>query len=120
MWPFKSKKKKESKVSSTKEKEVKETKEKKEPIKKETESPKKESEKVSEKEETEKKRTDIYHVSRRKDDGKWQVKYGGSDKPIKLFDTQAEAIDYATELSKKYDKSITIHKKDGKIRKQKY
>lgn len=139
MWPFSRKKKKQKQE----EKEVKTSKpveEKKEPVKtekkeevKEVKAPKKEEPKVETKkvEKTEskaesaegsedKKRTDTYHVSKRSKDGKWQVKFGGSDKPIKLFDTQAEALEYAKELSQKYDKSLTIHKKDGKIRKQKY
>ncbi len=61
-----------------------------------------------------------YHISLRKDDGKWQVKFAKGEKAIKLFDTQAEAIEYAKKLAENQDGSITIHKKDGKIRKQKY
>lgn len=62
----------------------------------------------------------VYHVSLRKEDGKWQVKYGGGKKAIKLFDTQAEAIKFAEERADSQDGSISIHKKDGKIRKQDY
>lgn len=62
----------------------------------------------------------VYHVSLRKDDGKWQVKYGGGKKAIKLFDTQAEAIKFAESRADSQDGSISIHKKDGKIRKQDY
>ena len=62
----------------------------------------------------------VYHVSLRKDDGKWQVKYGGGKKAIKLFDTQAEAIKFAEERADSQEGSISIHKKDGKIRKQDY
>ena len=50
----------------------------------------------------------------------WQVKYGGGKKAIKLFDTQAEAIKFAEERADSQDGSISIHKKDGKIRKQDY
>lgn len=60
-----------------------------------------------------------YHVSKN-EDGKWQVKFAGGEKAIKLFDTQAEAIDYAKHLAKNQDGKITIHKRDGKLRKQKY
>lgn len=60
-----------------------------------------------------------YHVSTRKD-GKWQVKFAGGEKAIKLFDTQVEAIAYAKKLAENQDGSITIHKKDGKMRKQRY
>ena len=43
-----------------------------------------------------------YHISLR-EDGKWQVKAGKAEKALKLFEG-----------------NITIHKKDGKIRKQNY
>ena len=103
---------------------------KKETVKKETTTSKKEEPKTSteKKEETpvEEKTTrapsskKVYHVSLRKEDGKWQVKYGGGKKAIKLFDTQAEAIKFAEERADSQDGSISIHKKDGKIRKQDY
>ena len=60
-----------------------------------------------------------YHVAKRPD-GKWQVKFAGGEKAIKLFATQAEAIDYSKKLAENQDGSISIHKKDGKMRKQKY
>lgn len=60
-----------------------------------------------------------YHVAKRPD-GKWQVKFAGGEKAIKLFSTQAEAIGYAKKLAENQDGSISIHKKDGKMRKQKY
>lgn len=60
-----------------------------------------------------------YHVSLR-DDGKWQVKFAKGEKALKLFDTQAEAIAFAKEKAKNQDGNITIHKTDGKIRKQNY
>ena len=49
-------------------------------------------EKQSKKTETaeEKERARNYHVAKRAD-GKWQVKFAGGEKAIKLFDTQAEA-----------------------------
>lgn len=63
--------------------------------------------------------TKKYHVSSRPD-GKWQVKLAKGEKAIKLFDTQLEAIEYAKSLADNQDGSITIHKRDGSIRKQKY
>ncbi len=60
-----------------------------------------------------------YHIAKR-DDGKWQVKLAGGEKAIKLFDTQAEAIDYAKTVAENQEGNITIHKRDGKIRKQNY
>ncbi len=61
-----------------------------------------------------------YHVSKRKEDGKWQVKFANGQRAIKLFDTQLEAINYAKTLAASQDGKITIHKVDGKIRKQDY
>ena len=60
-----------------------------------------------------------YHVSLR-EDGKWQVKFAKGARALKLFDTQAEAIAFAKEKAENQDGTITIHKKDGKIRKQRY
>lgn len=60
-----------------------------------------------------------YHVSLR-EDGKWQVKSAKSTRALKLFDTQSEAIAFAKEKAENQDGNITIHKKDGKIRKQRY
>ena len=37
-----------------------------------------------------------------------------------MFDTQAEAIEFAKEKADNQDANITIHKVDGKIRKQDY
>ena len=61
-----------------------------------------------------------YVITHRKDDGVWQVKLAKGAKVIKLFNTQKEAIEYAETLAENQDGSITIHKKDGKIRKQNY
>ena len=60
-----------------------------------------------------------YHVAHRAD-GKWQVKFAKGEKAIKLFDTQEEAIAYAKKLTANRGGNMTIHKKDGSIRKQKY
>ena len=58
-----------------------------------------------------------YHVSLNKETKKWKVFNAGSDKVIKLFDTQAEALKYAKELAKKNDGSVMLHGLDGKLRK---
>lgn len=62
----------------------------------------------------------VYHISKRKEDNKWQVKFANGERALKLFNTQAEAIAFAKEKAKNQDGSISIHKVDGKIRKQKY
>lgn len=64
----------------------------------------------------------IYHVSKRgetKADRVWKVFIQGSDKVIKLFDTQQEALDYAKGLAenKKDGSTVMLHGLDGKIRK---
>lgn len=61
-----------------------------------------------------------YHISLNKENGKWRVRKAGSAKVIKYFDTQKEAIEFAQERAKNNENTIVIHKKDGKIRKQKY
>lgn len=83
--------------------------------------------KSSEKEVTEpaKPTSQKYHISQNNDDKsefykQWRVRKSGSDKTIKFFKTQKEAIDYAKTLAKNADSDIVIHKTDGKIRKQKY
>ena len=66
-----------------------------------------------------------YHVSQNKDEDtenfkKWRVRKEGSEKTIKFFDTQKEAIDYAQALADKAGSTVVIHKLDGNIRKQDY
>lgn len=66
-----------------------------------------------------------YHISQNKDTdaehaGEWRVRKEGSEKTIKFFKTQKEAIEYAEKLAENQDSSIVIHKKDGSIRKQDY
>ncbi len=76
-------------------------------------------EKDAEKEAADRKRPKNYHISLRAD-GKWQVKLSKGAKPLKLFDTQAQAIAFAKEKAKNQEGTITIHKVNGQIRKQKY
>ena len=64
--------------------------------------------------------TKTYHISLRKSDGMWQVKAAGAEKAIKLFNTQAEAIEYCKPLAENQDANIMIHKKDGSFRKLTY
>lgn len=62
----------------------------------------------------------VYHVSKRDRDGReWKVFIQGSDKVIKLFDTQMEALEYAQSLCKNKDDGsyVVLHRLDGKIRK---
>ncbi|MBE0701426.1 MAG: DUF2188 domain-containing protein [Acholeplasmataceae bacterium] len=66
-----------------------------------------------------------YHVSQNKDaksEGykKWRVRKEGSNKTIKYFDTQKDAIAFAETLAGTSGSSVVIHKLDGSIRKQDY
>ena len=64
--------------------------------------------------------TKVYHVSKRKSDGKWQVKMSKGARAIKLFSTQLGAIDYAKKLAVSQEARIIIHKEDGSFRKLTY
>ena len=94
---------------------------KKDTAKKETAVAKNETAKTEEvkEEPVKKERSSTYHVTKRKSDGKWQVKYAGGQKAIKLFDTQAQAIEYAKKVAGNRDGSVTVHKTTGQIRKHK-
>ncbi len=59
----------------------------------------------------------IYHISKRKEDSMWQVKFANGKKAIRLFNTQAEAIVFAKKLAKSQDGSIRVHSLKGRIRK---
>ena len=62
----------------------------------------------------------VYHISKRKEDRKWQVKAEGAAKALKLFFTQQEAIDYAKSVAGNQEGRIVIHKEDGSFRKLSY
>lgn len=62
----------------------------------------------------------VYHITKRAVDGKWQIKFSKGKKAIKLFETQAEAIEYARVLAQHQEASIMIHKEDGTFRKLRY
>ena len=57
--------------------------------------------------------TRTYHVVKRKEDGKWEVKFAGGQKAIKLFDTQKEAIDYSKIMAKNQGGSMLVHNSKG-------
>ena len=57
--------------------------------------------------------TRVYHVAKR-EDGKWQVKYTGGEKAIKLFNTQKEAVEYTKEMAKNQKGAMLVHNSKGK------
>lgn len=64
--------------------------------------------------------TKTYHISKRKEDNRWQVKAEGADKALKLFLTQDEAIAFAKKTAGNQDARIVIHKADGSFRRLTY
>ena len=54
-----------------------------------------------------------YHVNKRKEDGKWTVKFAGGDKVIKLFDTQKEALEYTKKMAANQGGSVLVHASKG-------
>ncbi len=59
-----------------------------------------------------------YFVSPRPD-GRWQVKRANSEKILKIFDTKAEAEEYAKRVAANQGSTVVRQKKDGKIQKKK-
>lgn len=68
----------------------------------------------------ESKASKTYHISKRKEDNRWQVKAEGADKALKLFLTQDEAIAFAKKTAGNQDARIVIHKADGSFRRLTY
>ena len=54
-----------------------------------------------------------YHVAKRAEDGKWQVKYAGGEKAIKLFDTQKDALEYTKKMAANQGGSVLVHASKG-------
>lgn len=53
-----------------------------------------------------------YHVAKRAD-GKWQVKYAGGEKAIKLFATQKEALEYTNKMAANQGGAVLVHASKG-------
>lgn len=49
-------------------------------------------------------------------DGRWGVRGEGNSKLTSIFDTHAEAIDRAREISKNQGSELFIHGRDGRFR----
>lgn len=56
--------------------------------------------------------TRVYHVAKR-EDGMWAVKYAGGEKAIKLFKTQAEAIEYSKQMAQNQGGKMLVHNSKG-------
>lgn len=55
----------------------------------------------------------VYHVAKR-EDGKWQIKFAGGEKAIKLFNTKAEADAAAKEMAANQNGTVLVHASKGK------
>ena len=53
-----------------------------------------------------------YHLVKRAD-GKWEVKFAGGQKAIKLFDTQKEALEYSKKMAENQDGKVLVHNSKG-------
>lgn len=72
-----------------------------------------EPKKVVKPEPPEKEYARTYHVVKRKEDGKWEVKFAYGQKAIKLFDTQKEALEYSKKMAKNQGASLLVHNSKG-------
>ncbi len=77
------------------------------------EAPKKAAKPAAKKPEPKKEATRTYHVVKRAEDGKWEVKFAGGQKAIKLFDTQKEALEYSKVMAKNQGGSMLVHNSKG-------
>ena len=71
-----------------------------------------EPKKAAKKPEPKKEATRTYHLVKRSD-GKWEVKFAGGQKAIKLFDTQKEALEYSKVMAKNQGGSMLVHNSKG-------
>lgn len=53
-----------------------------------------------------------YHLVKR-EDGKWEVKFAGGQKAIKLFNTQKEALEYSKKMAANQDGKVLVHNSKG-------
>ena len=84
----------------------------KKPAAKKAEPAKKAPAKKAAKPEPKKEATRTYHLVKRSD-GKWEVKFAGGQKAIKLFDTQKEAIEYSKKMADNQGGSMLVHNSKG-------
>ncbi len=54
-----------------------------------------------------------YLISKRAEDGKWQVKIRGGVKAIKLFDTKKEALEYTKGMAINQERAVLVHASKG-------
>lgn len=57
--------------------------------------------------------TKVYHVSKRKEDGLWVVKFATGKKVIKTFATKREAVEYTDVMAKNQEGIVLTHASKG-------
>ena len=62
--------------------------------------------------EPKKEATRTYHLVKRSD-GKWEGKFAGGQKAIKLFNTQKEAIEYSKKMAENQGGAMLVHNSKG-------
>lgn len=62
----------------------------------------------------EKENVRVYHISKRLEDDKWQVKGRGDSKAIKLFNTKLEAEEYTKKMAENQGGTMLTHASKGK------
>lgn len=62
---------------------------------------------------TTKQKSNTYHIKKRPEDGKWEVRLSGGAKAIKLFDTKEQATEYTIKMAGNQEKAIVFHKSKG-------
>ena len=86
---------------------------KKAPAKKKTEEKKPAAKKAPAKKKTEEKETKVYHLTKRKEDGKWAITFVGGQKAVKLFKTKKEAEEYLKTLTENQGATALIRNSKG-------
>jgi len=112
---------KEEPIEEPVEKPVEKPKEKKATKKEDTESKNMEAKKTAAKKPAAKDSNSnkVWHITKRDEDGKWQIKAEGATKATKLFNTKAEAEEYVKTLKSNNEGSRVVkHKKTGEFQKK--
>ena len=65
------------------------------------------------KKKTEEKETKVYHLTKRKEDGKWAITFVGGQKAVKLFKTKKEAEEYLKILTENQGATALIRNSKG-------
>ncbi|MCL1811385.1 MAG: DUF2188 domain-containing protein [Methanomassiliicoccaceae archaeon] len=89
------------------------------PVEETKEEPKMAEKKSAAKPAAKKSENKVWHITKRDEDGMWQVKAEGAERATKLFRTKAEAEEYVkTLVSNNEGSRVVKHKKTGEFQKK--